>query len=240
MPFAKLFKCCKIAGAAHSDETPAIRLITINKPVTKNAVSILPTPTKPIPQLDVSPSSSTSVAMLDHASISSINSPVNSFTINDDYENVDLASSIVFSTPPRKVRKALVSPFDDQHEVGYALAVTGSSFDNEDDFFYASSPCSTTPSVLFEQSSRINSFNTVASSVDSEVGDQYHVIYAPTTAAHEDEADQRAMEHQRGNLQYQNLQRNDTLAMLEGTIPQPNDTLDSELMETLAVFLGHK
>ncbi|CAD0112303.1 unnamed protein product [Aureobasidium uvarum] len=230
MSIFKFLVCCKIAGAANSDDTPAIRLITIKKLVTKKAVSSIPTSTKPIPQ---------SVAMLDHASIS-IYCPIDSFTINDNFEKVNLASPIVFSAPPRKARKALASPSDDQHEARYALAVAGSSFDNENDLSYASSPCSTTPSVLFEQSSRINSFNTVASSVNNEDDEQHNIVYAPTTVAPEDEAAQRAMEHQRGNVEYQNLHREDALAMLEGTIPQLNDPLDSELMDTLAVFLGHK
>ncbi|KAH0374113.1 hypothetical protein KCU65_g391, partial [Aureobasidium melanogenum] len=197
MFFFKLLKCCKGDTAADLDCLPPARAIELQKPSTKKVNSFLPTSTRPIPELDVSPSSSTSVAMFNFEAVISVPPRNNSFTEQGNFEDVDLSSPTIFSSPPSRARKTLSSPFEDHYEVGYSLAVddTFSSDDNESSS--ASSSYSTEPSVLFEQADRTSSFSTCPSPFGDEHEVEQDIEYAPTTVSPNNEYAQRAMEYQR-------------------------------------------
>ncbi|CAD0090200.1 unnamed protein product [Aureobasidium mustum] len=248
-----LFKCCKGDTGVDLDYLPPARAIELKKTGTKRVNSFLPISTKPIPELDVSPSSSTSLAMFDFEAITSVPFGINSFTAQGNFEDVDLSSPINFCSPPAQARKALSSPFEDRYEIDRTLAIDGNPSDDEEGS-YSSSPCSTEPSVLFDQSSRVNSYNTCPSPFGDEHEFDYDVEYAPTTHPSKSEYTERALEYQRGksfvssllsetheqplltsasvcllfgpgSVEYNNLQRDHALAVLEGVKPQRNDPL---------------
>lgn len=200
MLFFDLLKCCKGDGGVNHDHLPPARAIELKKPNTKRITSCLPISSRPIPELDISPSSSTSLAMFDHESMISVPCGINSFTDQGKFEDVDLSSPVVFSTPLTQARKALSSPFNDHCEVGYTLAITSinCSTDDEAGDSFASSPCSTAPSILFEQGSRVSSYDTCPSPFSDEYEVDCDVEYAPTTPFSNNEYAQRAMEYQRG------------------------------------------
>lgn len=248
-----LFKCCKGGTGVDLDYLPPARAIELKKTGTKRINSFLPISSKPIPELDVSPSSSTSLAMFDFAAITSVPFGINSFTAQGNFEDVDLSSPINFCSPPAQARKALSSPFEDHYEIDRTLAINGNPSGDEEGS-YSSSPCSTEPSVLFDQSSRVNSWNTCPSPFGDEHEFDYDVEYAPTTHPSKSEYTERALEYQRGkflvssllsetheqpllttasvcllfgpgSVEYNNLQRDHALAVLEGVKPQRNDPL---------------
>jgi hypothetical protein len=136
MFFFKIFKCCLRGDANDSEVLPLVRIAS-PQPMPMGATSHLPVSSRPIPQLDVSVSSSTSVAMFEHESIGSMRSSHNSFTSNDTFEDVDLSLPTKFSDPS-KTRKVIFSPFDDQHKLKSTLSTPGytnytdNTEDNED------------------------------------------------------------------------------------------------------------
>lgn len=191
-------KCCKGDTGVDLDHLPSARAIELKKPSTKRVTLCSPMSTRPIPELEVSPSSSTSLAMFDFEAMISVPCGTNSFTDQDNFEDVDLSSSVTFSTPPIQARKFLSSPFEDHYEVGYNQAITCTNYSNDGGDSFASSPCSTAPSALFEQPSRINSYDTCPSPFSDEHEVENDVEYAPTSPASNSEYTQRAMEYQRG------------------------------------------
>lgn len=138
--------------------------------------------------------------MFDFEAMISVPCGINSFTGQGNFEDVDLLTPVVFSAPPAQAREALSSPFEDHYEVGYTLAIASiTSFtDDKDEDSYASSPCSTAPSILFEQGSHASSYDTCPSPFGDEHEVEYDVQYAPTTPSSNNEYTQRAMEYQRG------------------------------------------
>ncbi|KAG9568655.1 hypothetical protein KCU71_g2966, partial [Aureobasidium melanogenum] len=240
-----LFKCCKSDTAGDLDCLPPACAIELKKPSAKRVNSFLPTSTRPIPELDVSPSSSTSLAMFDFQAVASVPSHINSFTAEGNFEDVDLSSPTIFSSPPSQARKILSSPFEDRYEVGYTLAIDGTSSSDDNESSYTSSSYTTEPSVLFEEPSRVSSFGTCPSPFDDEHEVEQDVEYAPTAPLPSNEYTQRAMEYQRvcllfgpGSVEYNNLQRDHALAVLECIKPQRNDPLSPSLVKTLAETMG--
>ncbi|KAG9662305.1 hypothetical protein KCU64_g2035, partial [Aureobasidium melanogenum] len=75
-----LLKCCKADTAGDLDCLPPARAIELKKTSPKRVNSFLPTSTRPIPELDVSPSSSTSMAMFDFEAMISIPPRINTHT----------------------------------------------------------------------------------------------------------------------------------------------------------------
>jgi hypothetical protein len=198
MPFFSLIlQCCKPSksskgsAAVELDELPPVRFISLeNMPM--RITSFLPTSPRPIPQLDVSASSSTSVAMFDHLSTTSMNTLANSFTIHDSFEDVDLATPTVFADPPKQRKTINTCPFDDQLEVNNNLAIS-SSLSNDDKGSYPSCT-SDTPFVSSKQSDR------VTSPFDDEHGleSESEIEYAPNTPSSIHDDTERALEYQRG------------------------------------------
>lgn len=253
---SNLFKCCKGDTAGDLDCLPPARAIELQKPSPKKVNSFLPTSVRSIPELDVSPSSSTSVAMFDFEAMTSVPPRTNTFTVQGNFVDVDLSSPTIFSSPPSQARKLPASPFEDQYEVGYSLAIDDASSSDDNESSYPSSPCSTAPSVLFEQADRTSSFSTCPSPFGDEHEVEQDIEYAPTTVSPNNEYAQRAMEYQRGeslasltpvethgkqllttalvcllfgpgSYEYNNLQRDHALAVLEGVKPQRNGLLRS-------------
>ncbi|KAG9697818.1 hypothetical protein KCU95_g3336, partial [Aureobasidium melanogenum] len=240
-----LFKCCKGDTAGDLDCLPPARAIELQKPSPKKVNSFLPTSVRSIPELHVSPSSSTSVAMFDFEAMTSVPPRTNTFTVQGNFEDVDLSSPTIFSSPPSQARKLPSSPFEDQYEVGYSLAIDDASSPDDNESSYPSSPCSTVPSVLFEQADRTSSFSTCPSPFGDEHEVEQDIEYAPTTPSSINEYTRRAMEYQRvcllfgpGSVEYNNLQRDHALAVLEGIKPQRNDPLSPDLINTLAEKMG--
>jgi hypothetical protein len=192
--------------------------------------------------------------MFDFQAMASVPSQINSFTAQGNFEDVDFSSPTIFSSPPSQARKLLSSPFEDRYEVGYTLTIDGTSSSDDDESSYTSSSYTTDPSVLFEEPSRVSSFGTCPSPFDDEHEVEQEVEYAPTAPLPSNEYTQRAMEYQRGELlissmlcethehhllttaqvcllfgpgsvEYNNLQRDHALAVLEGIKPQRNDPL---------------
>ncbi|KAG9604858.1 hypothetical protein KCU77_g1169, partial [Aureobasidium melanogenum] len=227
-----LLKCCKSDTAGDLDCLPPARAIELKKLSAKRVNSFLPTSTRPISELDVSPSSSTSLAMFDYEAMISIPPRTNSFTTQGNFEDVDLSSPTIFSSPPSQARKVLSSPFGDRYKVAYTLAIDGTSSSDDYESSYTSTRCSTEPSVLFEEPSRVSSFDTCPSPFDDEHEVEQDIEYAPTAPSPNNEYTQRAMEYRRvcllfgpGSVEYNNLQRDHALAVLEGIKPQRNDPL---------------
>ncbi|KAG9945974.1 hypothetical protein KCU85_g6875, partial [Aureobasidium melanogenum] len=242
---SNLFKCCKGDTAGDLDCLPPARAIELQKPSPKKVNSFLPTSVRSIPELDVSPSSSTSVAMFDFEAMTSVPPRTNTFTVQGNFVDVDLSSPTIFSSPPSQARKLPASPFEDQYEVGYSLAIDDASSSDDNESSYPSSPCSTAPSVLFEQADRTSSFSTCPSPFGDEHEVEQDIEYAPTTVSPNNEYAQRAMEYQRvcllfgpGSYEYNNLQRDHALAVLEGVKPQRNGLLSPDLIKTLAETMG--
>lgn len=198
MRYINLLKCCKSGTAVDLDYLRPARAIELKKPSRKRINSLLPTSIRPIPELDVSPSSSTSQAMFDFEAVISVPPHFNSFIAQANFEDVNLSSPTVFSSRPSQSRKLLSSPFEDQYEVSYTLAIDGTSSSEGDESSCTSSRCSTTPSVLFEQPDRTSSFSTCSSPFGDEHEVEREIDYAPTTASSNNEYTQRAMEYQRG------------------------------------------
>ncbi|KAG9605387.1 hypothetical protein KCU77_g759, partial [Aureobasidium melanogenum] len=245
MRYFNLLKCCKDEAAGGFDCLPPARVIELKKPSPKRHNSFLPTSTRPIPELDVSPTSSTSMAMFDYEAMTSVPPRINSFTTQGNFEDVDLSSPAIFSSPPSQARKILSSPFEDHYEVGYTLAIDGTSSSEDDESSYTSSRCSTEPSVLFEEPGHVSSLGTCSSPFDDEHEVEQDIEYAPTTSSPNNEYTQRAMVYQRvcllfgpGSVEYNNLQRDHALAVLEGIKPQRNDPLSPSLVKTLAETMG--
>jgi hypothetical protein len=202
MPFfSSLLKCCKgskgtkRSAAVELDNLLPSRLVSLEM-MPMRVTSYLPTSPRPIPQLDVSASSSTSIAMFEHLSTTSMNTLANSFTIHDTFEDVDLATPTVFAEPPKQRKTINASPFDDQHEVDNALVVVASLSKNTDDGkgSHASSSGSAVPLVFSKQSSRVTSPFGDEHGLDLEL----EVEYAPTTPSSVYDYTERAMEYQRG------------------------------------------
>jgi hypothetical protein len=198
MPFFSfILKCCKGSkgskgsAAVELDELPPVRLVSV-EPMPLRITSVLPTSPRPIPQLDVSASSSTSVAMSDHMSTTSMKTLTNSFTTHDTFEDVDLATPTVFADPPKQRKTTNASPFDDQHEADNALVIAASLF-NEDKNSYPSC-ASDTPFVSSKQSGRVTSPFGDEHGLESEA----EMEYAPTTPSSIHDYTERAMEYQRG------------------------------------------
>jgi hypothetical protein len=189
-------KCFKRDNGAISDDLPAPRAVSLElMPLRVNCH--LPTTPKPIPELDVSVSTSTSLAMFEHMSVTSMKSPANSFTTNDTFEDVDLSTPTNFAEPP-KGRNTKASPFGDEHEVDSALIMKG-HLNNDDEVSHTSSVCSTAPLVFTKQSRPVTPPGTPTSLDDGhEVVSEPAVEYAPTTAASGNDYTERAMEYQRG------------------------------------------
>lgn len=187
----KIFKCCMRGEEADPEVLPLVRIVSLNI-MPQTVTAHLPITTKPIPQLEVSVSSSTAVAMFEHECTLSMRSPHNSFTSNDTFEDVDLSTPTKFAVPP-KVRKAMTSPFDDQHEADSALITSGSPNKGKE-VSDANSPCFKSTIALGKQPVR------VASPFDDghEVESESAVEYAPTTPASGNEYTERALEYQRG------------------------------------------
>ena len=253
MFFSKLFKCCFHGAAVESDVLPLVRVVSLD-PMPKSVTSHLPTSPRPIPQMEVSVSSSTSLAMFEHESIISIGSPHNSFTSNDTFEDVDLSTPIKFSNPP-KARKMVVSPFDDHHEVNNAENISG-TLNNENKVSQASSNGSNTPLISPKQSISATSLDICTSPFEDNkrVESEAEPEYAPTTPCSGSDYTERAMEYQRGksypcalfgspwivmltlasvsllfgsdSFEFNNVHRNNTLAVLEGTVPHSTEPLE--------------
>jgi hypothetical protein len=187
----KIFKCCMRREEADPEVLPLVRIVSLNI-MPMNITSHLPVTAKPIPQLEVSVSSSTAVAMFEHESTISMRSPHDSYTSNDTFEDVDLSTPTKFATPP-KVRKAMSSPVDDQHEANSSLIVSG-SLNKGKEVSDASTPCSMSSIARGKQPIR------VASPFDDghEVESESAIEYAPTTPASENDYTERALEYQRG------------------------------------------
>jgi hypothetical protein len=203
MPFSSFVlnsKCCKGSKgskritAVELDELPPARLVSVET-IPLRVTSYLPISPRPIPKLDVSASSSTSVAMFEHLSTTSMNTLTNSFTTHDTFVDGDLASPTVFPDPPKQ-RKTSPSPFDDQHEVNNTLAASSSLSKNTDDDkdFHASSSGSAAPLALSKQSGRVTSRFGDEHGLESEP----EIEYAPTTPSPIYHYTERAMEYQRG------------------------------------------
>ncbi|KAK6001269.1 hypothetical protein QM012_002600 [Aureobasidium pullulans] len=239
------FKCCKGSNDGDLDHLPPARPIELKNTSTKLVTTRLPTSTRAIPELDISPSSSTALAMFGSEAKISVSSCVNTFTSQGEFEDVDLSSHTIFSSPPAVASKVLASPFDDHYEVDYTLANAVPTTNGDEEGSYASSPCSSAPSAIFEQHSRISSFGTCPSPFDDEYEVEQNVEYAPTTPSSSNDYTERAMEYQRvcllfgpGSVEYNNLQRDHALAVLEGVKPQRNDPLSPTLVQTLAEKMG--
>lgn len=253
MSIFDILKCCMRGEVEDCEVLPLVRVVSLNI-MPKSITSHLPILTKPVPQLHVSVSSSTAVALFDHESNVSMRSPHNSYTSNDTFEDVDLSTPTKFATPP-KVRKAIASLFDDQHEADSASVVSG-SLNKGKEVSDASSPCPKSATALGKQPVH------VASPFDDghEVELESAVEYAPTTSYSGNEYTERAMEYQRGESplppslslslslrnpcttvltiatacllfgngspEYNNLQRDHTLAVLEGTRAQSTQPLE--------------
>lgn len=164
------------------------------KPMPMNVTSYLPISARPIPEVDVSASSSTAIAMFEHEAIASMGSPHNSFTSNDTFEDVDLSTPVKFATPP-KVLKIVTCPFNDQHEINNILVVSG-PLHNGVKVSHMSSTCSSTPPTDYKQPAR------VAPPFDDEheVESEPEVEYAPTTPSPGSDYAERALEYQRGKF----------------------------------------
>ncbi|KAH0344120.1 hypothetical protein KCU83_g8494, partial [Aureobasidium melanogenum] len=245
MRYFNLLRCRKSDTAGDFDCLPPARAIELKKPSPKRRNSFLPTSTRPIPELDVSPTSSTFMAMFDYAAMISVPPHTNSFTPQGKFEDIDLSSPTIFSPPPSQARKILSSPFEDHYGIGYSLAIDGASSSDDDESSYIFSRCSTEPSVLFEEPSRVSSFGTCSSPFDDEHEVEQDIEYAPTTPSPNNEYTQRAMEYQRvcllfgpGSVEYNNLQRDHALAVLDGIKPQRNDPLSPSLVKSLAETMG--
>jgi hypothetical protein len=200
MPFSSfLLQCCKgskrskRSAAVEFNDLPPVRLISFET-MPLRITSFLPTSPRPVPQLNVSASSSTSVAMFDHMSNTSMKTLTNSFTTHDTFEDVDLATPTVFADPPKQRKTINASLFDDQHEVDNNLAVS-SSLNNDDKGSYPSRT-SDTPFVLAKQSAW------VAFPFGDEHGleSEPEVEYAPATPSSVHDYTERAMEYQRGKF----------------------------------------
>lgn len=176
---------------ADPEVLPLVRIVSLNI-MPQTVTAHLPITTKPIPQLEVSVSSSTAVAMFEHECTLSMRSPHNSFTSNDTFEDVDLSTPTKFAVPP-KVRKAMASPFDDQHEIDSTLVVSGSPNKGKE-VSNACAPFSKSAIAIGKQPVR------VASPFDDghEVEPETAVEYAPTTSYSGNEYTERALEYQRG------------------------------------------
>jgi hypothetical protein len=201
MPFSNFIKsitkCFKCGTGAVNDDLPAPRAVSVElMPI--RVPCHLPTTPKPIPELDVSVSTSTSIAMFEHKSVTSMNTLTNSFTTHDTFEDVDLATPTNFAEPP-KGRKTKASPFGDEHEVSNSMDISDAIPNNDDQATHASSVYSTTPLVLTNQSRPITPPGTPISMDNGpEVVSEPVTEYAPTTASTGNDYTERAMEYQRG------------------------------------------
>jgi hypothetical protein len=188
MPFFSfILKCYKShAAAAELDELPPARPLSIEM-MLLSTTSYLPITPKPIPQLEVSISSSTSYAMFEHISTARMKLSTNSFISNDAFEDVDLATPTNFAEPHKQLKSTTASPFDEQHEVDNALVVSSSLshiMDDDNDLHAAS----------------CKQLGRVASPFGDEHGleSEPSVEYAPTTHSSVHDYTERAMEYQRG------------------------------------------
>jgi hypothetical protein len=191
-------KCFKRDAGVVADNPPAARAVNVELMPLRVACH-LPTTPKPIPELDVSVSTSTSLAMFEHMSVTSMKSTTNSFTTHDTFEDVDLASPTMFADPP-KGRNTKASPFGDEHQVDSALIIKG-HLNNDDEVSHTSSVCSTAPLVFTKQYRPVTPPGTRTSLDDGHKDvSEPAVGYAPTTAASDNEYTERAMEYQRGKF----------------------------------------
>lgn len=203
MFFIKLFKYC-FGGVDNEPEVLPLMRIANPKPMPVNVTCHLPISAKPpIPQLDVSASSSTSTAMFEYESIASMGSPHSSFMSNDTFDDVDLSTIIKFCAPP-KARKLSLSPCDDQYETESDLVTPGSLKNlNRDDQVPNVTTIDSIPLLAHtKQSTPTTSFNICTSPFDDkhhvESDAEIEIEYAPTTPSSGSDYAERAMYYQRG------------------------------------------
>ena len=201
MAIFKFIKHCFCDEDNDSETFPLVR-IAMSKRMPMDITSYLPISPRPIPQLDVTVSSSTSIAMFEHESIASMGSRHNSFTSNGTFDDVDLSTPTKFAQPP-KARKVITSPFSDQHEIQTTLFTPDSTHNinkNGDEVFNASICSSNALLVSGKQLTPPASSDVDTSPFDDEHGveSELEVEYAPTTPSSEDYDTERAMEYQRG------------------------------------------
>ncbi|KAI5208160.1 hypothetical protein E4T39_01469 [Aureobasidium subglaciale] len=238
MGLCNLFKCRKRAVAGnHFDDLPPPRVVLLPKSFFEKSSSVLPICAIPVPNFDVSISSSTSLAMFEDIRTTRVRSRLSSLS--------DLSTPFNFCPVPINVCKAVGANVGKiNNEVTYSVATRGSSFDNDikSDDDSAFDPCSTSTSASLIE--RIDSAISSASSFGDHHGVEslFEPIldYAPTTPTSPNEYTERAMEYQRvillfgpGSIEYNNVQREHALAVLEGLKPQRNDPLESGFLIAL-------
>lgn len=200
MAIFKILKRCFCEEDNDDCVTLPLVHIAMPKPMPMNVISYLPISARPIPQLDVSVSSSTAIAMFEHESIASMDSRHNSFTSSGTFDDVDLSTPTKFTQPP-KARKVISCPFSDEHEISNTLSAPDSTHNTSnygDEVFNASICGSNALLVPGKQLVPASSSDVCTSPFDDEHEAQSEVEFAPTTPSSEDYDTERAMEYQRG------------------------------------------
>jgi len=199
MTIFNFIKHCFCDEDNDSETFPLVR-IAMPKRMPMNVISYLPISPKPIPQLDVSVSSSTSIAMFEHESIASMGSRHNSFTSNGTFDDVDLSTPTKFDQPP-KARKVITSPFSDQHEIQTTLFAPDSTHNISNSGYEVSNASHRASDALLVPAKQLKltaSSDVGASPFDDEHEAESEVEYASTTPSSEDYDTERATEYQRG------------------------------------------
>lgn len=197
-----IFNFIKSCFCEEDNDPETLPLVRIAMPKCKpmNITSYLPISARPIPQLDVTISSSTSIAMFEHESIASMGSRHNSFTSNGTFDDVDLSTPTKFAQPP-KARKVITSPFSDQHEIENTLFAPDSTHNINYNGKEVSNASICSSNALFIPGKQLiptASSDVGASPFDDEHGAEPEVEFAPTSPSSEDYDTERAMEYQRG------------------------------------------
>jgi len=199
MTIFKFIKHCFCEEDNDPETLPLVR-IAMPKRMPMNITSYLPISARPIPQLDVTVSSSTSIAMFEHESIASMGSRHNSFTSNGTFDDVDLSTLTKFAQPP-KARKFISSPFSDEHEIPNTHSAPDSTHNisnSGDKVSNASHHASDALLALGKQLTPPASSDVGATPFDDDHEAESEVEFAPTTPSFEDYDTERAMEYQRG------------------------------------------
>ncbi|KAI5271110.1 hypothetical protein E4T47_05617 [Aureobasidium subglaciale] len=249
MRFFSLFKCCKPAATGnHFDDLPPPRVVLVNRIVFEKSNSVVPICATPVPKFNVSISSSTSLAMFEDARTARIRSRLSSSSDSSTLSNfcsVSISTRRTFNSSINdgisddNAHALATKGFSFNNEVDHTLATKGFSLhdDDEDNDHTASRPSSTSTSPT--QVERVDPATVCVSPFgdehkgESEPLSETFVEYAPTTPSSNNEYTERAMEYQRvsllfgsGSIEYNNVQRDHALAVLEGLKSQRNDPLE--------------